>query len=237
MDDEAFWALIEGHARAAWRGEDQFPLRAYSELMPAQFVGWKPCARGRGTSVATLGAREIDEYEWVHELVPGFDKGNDLDRGLSPAARRTDRRCRRDRAGRARGAGGRFGYRMYFPPMRAGLHELFWHVPLIAKHGERFPGTPAGVLTAERAGAAPIHLVPERLVRPAHVAAAALEPVRGRPTPSHNARKLLDARAWLGEPLDPSFARSLLRLPRHASLDDYLLHAIPEVRRCVGFSG
>jgi len=72
MDDAAFWSLIEGEARAAWRGEDQFPLRAYSELMPAQFVGWKPCAQGRGRSVATLGAREIDEYEWAHELVPGF---------------------------------------------------------------------------------------------------------------------------------------------------------------------
>jgi hypothetical protein len=492
MDDEAFWSLIEGQARAAWRGEGQFPLRAYSELMPAQFVGWKPCAPGRGRSVATLGAREIDEYEWAHELVPGFDriaelvlaelgklmrgdphvlsdalldgnpawpaelaqaahrgkladeplvialalalsrthddKGNDrftlfgashagatlalegvdeaalvrwaggtrwahpdaaslagidtivtltpfamlpaairaaylarairivptpaslvffhhrrygtlvdeLPRAMQipllqlfprcedryairipqsgwlnggspgdghdrhhvmPYIARTHRwqRCARDvgipetalhdkvltalfstdpdviglynkpmarnaqlwtedyrllldgptadavaiaRAERAVGAGGWFGYRMYFPPMRAGLRELFWHVPVIAKPGERFPGTPAGVLTAELAGASPIRFVPERLARPAHVAAAALDPVRGRPTPSHNARKLLAARDLLGEPLDPSFARSLLRLPRRESLDDYLddrlIDAIPEVRRCVG---
>src|SRR5512144_2043708 len=74
MDDDAFWSLIEGQARAAWRGEDQFPLRAYSELMPAPLVGWKPCASGHGRSVATLGAREIDEYEWAHELVPGFEQ-------------------------------------------------------------------------------------------------------------------------------------------------------------------
>jgi len=39
MDDEAFWSLIEDEARAAWRGEGRFPLRAYSELMPAQFAG------------------------------------------------------------------------------------------------------------------------------------------------------------------------------------------------------
>lgn len=499
MDDEAFWSLIEGQARAAWRGEDQFPLRAYSELMPAQFVDWKPCARGRGRGVATLGAREIDEYEWALALVPGFDgiaahvlaelgtlmrgaphtlsdalldgnpawpaelaqaardgkladeplvialalalsrthddKGNDrwtlfgashagatlalegLDEaalvrwaggtrwahadaaslaGIDtivtltpfaelPAAIRAaylarairivptpaslvffhDPRCRaladelpraaqlpllplfpscedrdairipqsgwlygdapadghdRDhvesyiarthrwqhsthdaglpepamyekvstalfsadpdviglygkpmarnaqiwtedyrllldgptadaaaiaRAERAVRAGRWFGYRLYFPPMRAGLRELFWHVPVIAKHGERFPGTPVGVVTAELAGSAPIHLVPERLARPAHVAAAALEPlpdplldpVPDRHTSIHNAHKLLAVRDLLGEPLDPSFARSLLRLPRHASLDDYLRDAIPEVRRCVGRAG
>ncbi|HEX2689312.1 MAG TPA: M28 family peptidase [Kofleriaceae bacterium] len=488
MHDEAFWSLIEGEARAAWRGEGHFLLPAYSELMPAQFVGWKPYAPGRGPGVATLGAREIDEYEWAHELSPGFDriaehvlaelgklmrgdrhalshtlldgnpawpaelaqaagggkladepivialalalsrthddKGNDrwtlfgashagaelalegLDEAalvrwaggtrwahadatslagidtivtLTPFAElpaairaaylarairivptpaslvffhhpryraladelpratqipllhlfprcedryairipqsgwldegapaggdhrhrvvshiaRTHRwqRSARDagmpeaafhdkvstalfstdpdviglydkpmarnaqiwtedyhllldgptadvaaiaRAERAVLAGGRFGYRMYFPPMRAGLRDLFWHVPVIAKHGERFPGAPAGVLTAELPGAPPIRLVPERLARPAHLAAAALAPVRARPTPSHNARKLLDARDLLGEPLDPSFARSLLRLPKHASLDDFLSDAIPEVRRCVG---
>jgi hypothetical protein len=490
MDDEVFWSLIEGQARAAWCGEGQFPLRAYSELMTAPFVGWKPYARGRGRSVAARGAREIDEYEWAHELVPGFDwiaqhvlaelgklmrgerhglsdtlldgnpawpvelaqaardgkladeplvialalalsrthddKGNArwtlfgashagaalalegldeaalvrwaggtrwahadaasltgidtivtltpfaqlpaairaaylarairiiptpaslvffhhpryralagelpratqmpllhlfprcedryairipqagwLDEGAprggprhrivshiarthrwqrsarnagmpeaafhdkvstalfstdpdvlglygKPMARNAqiwteDYRLLLDgttadaaeiaRAERTVRAGGRFGYRMYFPPMRAGLRELFWHVPVIAKHGERFPETPAGVLTVELAGAAPIRLIPERLARPAHVAAAALDPVPRHSTPSHNARKLLDARDLLGEPLDPSFARALLRLPRQTSLDDYLRDTIPEVRRCVGPAG
>lgn len=495
MDDAAFWSLIEGEARAAWRGDDRFPLRAYSELMPAQFVGWKPCAQGRGRSVATLGAREIDEYEWAHELVPGFgwiaehvlaqigklmrgehhmlsdtlldgnpawpaelaqaahdgklageplvialslalsrthdDKGNDrwtlfgashagatlalegldeaslvrwaggtrwahadaaslagidtivtlapfaelpaairaaylartirivptpaslvffhhphyrvlagelpratqisllhlfprcedryairipqsgwLDEGapaggprhhIVPDIVRTHRwqRIARDagipeaafrdkvstalfstdpdvlglydkpmarnaqiwtedyrllldgptadaaaiaRAEQVVRAGGRFGYRMYFPPMRAGLRELFWHVPVIAKLGERFPGTPVGVLTAEQGGAAPVRLVPERLARPAHVVAAALDlvpgpvpgPLRGRPTLSHNVRKLLDVHDLLGEPLDPSFARSLLRLPKLARFEDFLRGAISEIQPCIG---
>ena len=74
MMDEAFWSMIEAEAREAWRGEGRYPLRAYSELMPAQFVGWKPCASGHGREVATLGVTEIDEYEWVHELAPGFDR-------------------------------------------------------------------------------------------------------------------------------------------------------------------
>ena len=29
--------------------------------------------------------------------------------------------------------GGRFGYRFYYPPMRAGERELFWHLPLVAR--------------------------------------------------------------------------------------------------------
>ncbi len=29
--------------------------------------------------------------------------------------------------------GGRFGYRIYYPPMRVGTRELFWHLPLLAR--------------------------------------------------------------------------------------------------------
>jgi hypothetical protein len=488
------WTAIEAEAREAFRGEGRFPLRAYSEFMPAQFVGWKPCALGTGREAATLGACEIDEYEWAHEIAPGLDriaehilhelgklvrgqphalshtlldgspawpreladaahagkladeplviamplalsrthddKGNDrftlfgtshdgpeaalaglddaaidalvrwaggtrwarlggggddagdvvpdgidtlvtvrpfgelpesvraayLARTLrlvpSPASlvfayhpryrtladalpratqipllhlfprcedryairipqsgwldegghakhrvvetiARTHRwqRIARDaglpadafhdrvstalfstdpdalglydkplarnvqiwtedyclvldgpvadrdaivRAEREVGAGGRFGYRMYFPPMRAGVRELFWHLPLIARPGERWRDAPLGYLTAERAGAAAIRMSPERLARPAHVAAAALPVEHGRPTASHNARKLLDARELLGAPLTPSFARSLLRLAKTAALDDHLATASAELRATIG---
>jgi hypothetical protein len=68
------WTTIELEARGAFRGAGRFPLRAYSEFMPAQFVGWKPCAQGTGRAVATLGACEIDEYEWAHEIAPGLDR-------------------------------------------------------------------------------------------------------------------------------------------------------------------
>jgi len=606
------WATIVREASESWRGPGRYPVRAYSEYMPAQLVGWKPCARGTGRAVATLGALEIDEYEWAHELAPGLDriarhvtealgklvrgephalsrtlldgnpawppelaaaaaagaladeplvlalalalsrthddKGNDrftlfgtshdgagaaLD-GLDDAAldalvrwaggtrwarhdeplagidtvvttqpfaalpdrvraaylaravrlvpspaslvfayhpryhalaeelpratqipllhlfprvedryairipqsgwldeggeaghrvvahiarthrwQRTARdvglpedafhdkvstalfstepdvlglydkplarnvqiwtedyrlvldgpvadRAALERAAREVGAGGRFGYRMYYPPMRAGARELFWHVPLIAKlapraasaqpagsgmrasparegearrapaarlehagllarhrytvvrveparrdgpaslaaagtpqqhdaaglaptgalpqheaasrtHAEqlarheytamaarpahargaqreptaaryaahdaqieRWAGAPLGYITVERAGAETTRHAPVRLARPAHVAAAALPPQHGRPTPSHNARTLLDAHELLGASLSPSFARSLLRLAKAETLDDYLATALAELRSCIG---
>ena len=29
--------------------------------------------------------------------------------------------------------GGRFGYRLIYPPLRAGARDLFWHLPLVAR--------------------------------------------------------------------------------------------------------
>jgi peptidase M28-like protein len=490
------WPGFEAEAHEAYRGRGRFPLRAYSEFMPAQFVGWKPCARGAGPA-ATLGDREIDEYEWAHEIAPGLDriaerilhelgklvrgqphalsrtlldgnpawpreladaahrgklageplviatalalsrthddKGNDrftlfgvshdgagaalaglddaaldalvrwaggtrwarlgageppslagvdtlvtvrpfaelpervraayLTRALrivpTPASlvfayhpryralaealpratqipllhlfprcedryairipqsgwldeggrahRVVDRiarsrrwqRIARDagipadayhdkvstalfstdpdvlglydkplarnvqiwtadyrllldgpgadrdaiaRAAREVGGGGRFGYRMYYPPMRCGARELFWHLPLVARavgrsagpSAERWTAAPLGYLTAEHPGAGSVRLAPQRLARPGHLVAAALPAQHGRPTPSHNARKLIDAHELLGAPLTPSFARSLLRLPRAETLDDYLTTAPAELRPCIG---
>src|SRR5262249_16077333 len=52
--------------------------------------------------------------------------------------------------------GGLFGYRLEFPAMRVGLHEVYWHRPLVAFRGENgrpalFMGAPLGYLTAYRA--------------------------------------------------------------------------------------
>jgi hypothetical protein len=52
------------------------------------------------------------------------------------------------RAEHAMTAGGRFGYRFYYPPMRAGAREVFWHT---------LDGR-SGYVTAERAGHAPLEL-------------------------------------------------------------------------------
>ncbi|HEY3803301.1 MAG TPA: M28 family peptidase [Kofleriaceae bacterium] len=121
--------------------------------------------------------------------------------------------------------GGRFGYRMYYPPMRAGVRELFWHVPVIANAKGRYQDGPIGYIGAERAGAAELVLAPNLLARPGHVAAARelqKDPGRARHTTSHNARKLLEARELLGEALAPSHARSLVHCAKHDSLEQWL---------------
>ena len=121
--------------------------------------------------------------------------------------------------------GGRFGYRMYYPPMRAGVRELFWHVPIVAASGKgRLHGAINGYVTAELAGAQPLLLSPHLLARPEHVAAARLferDPGHVRHTTCQNVRKLLEAKELLG-PIAPSHARSLLHIPKSQTLDEFL---------------
>ncbi|MGO9832384.1 MAG: M28 family peptidase [Myxococcaceae bacterium] len=123
-------------------------------------------------------------------------------------------------------AGGRFGYRLYYPPMRAGIRELFWHFPLVARAGAgRFTGGPLGYATAEVEGAKPLRLVPRLLARPDHVAAARLferDQERDRHSTSHNVRKLLEAHELLREPLPRSLGRALVHIPKDASVDDWI---------------
>ena len=121
--------------------------------------------------------------------------------------------------------GGRFGYRMYYPPMRAGLRELFWHLPVIAASGRgRLRDAMQGYVTAERPGAQALVLAPRLLARPEHVAAARLferEPGHARHTTCHNVRKLLEAKEQLG-PISPSHARALLHVERQTQLEAWL---------------
>jgi hypothetical protein len=161
-----------------------------------------------------------------------------------------------DRAARVVDAGGRFGYRFQFPPMRAGSRELYWHLPLVARRdagGGRAAmlddRPPLGYVTAE-GDAPPIVLAPRLLARPAHRAAATLfphEPGRMRFTTCHNARKLLELRELLGGPLSPSLARALVHAPRTMGLDAWIDHLpaaasdpaaaarlAAELRACVG---
>ena len=120
--------------------------------------------------------------------------------------------------------GGRFGYRMYYPPMRLGVRETFWHAPLVARAGlGRYPAAPLGYLTAE--GADRIVLEPRLLRRPVHLAAARAftqDPGHSRNTTSHNIRKLLDTRAELDEPLSREHARALLHIAKELSLEEWL---------------
>jgi hypothetical protein len=68
------WTQFAAEARAAYRGEGRFPLRAYSEMMPGPYVGVKPYLPER--HACTFGgagdALDIDEYEQSHDLEPGL---------------------------------------------------------------------------------------------------------------------------------------------------------------------
>ncbi len=126
-------------------------------------------------------------------------------------------------------AGGRFGYRMAYPPMRAGVRELFWHAPIVAKPDGRFADAPRGYVTAEAPNHEPLLLEPKLLARPVHRAVATLfesEPGRARHTTAHNARKLLEMHQLLGGKLDPEHARSLVHCAKTDSLETWLA-AIP----------
>ena len=132
--------------------------------------------------------------------------------------------------------GGRSGYRFYYPPMRAGEREIFWHLPLMARLGtgtaaELWDGPPlVGYAQAEAPAAhpdrPPIALVPRLLARPGYVEAAEMastEPGRARFATVHDVQKLLAFRELLEGALPPSFARALLHAAKHESLEAWLL--------------
>ena len=150
------------------------------------------------------------------------------------------------RAAAVTGAGGRFGYRFVFPPMRAGERELFWHLPIVARRadekGEKAKKDdetkvdvllrgPSGYVTAEHPTEPVIHLEPRRLARPGYTESARLfehEPGLVRYTTSQNTRKLLEMRELIGHALPPSFARALLRIGKTQTIDPWLAH-LPDV--------
>jgi hypothetical protein len=132
-------------------------------------------------------------------------------------------------------AGGRFGYRMLYPPMQIGRRELFWHLPLVARLDPAAgqvelleEGAPLGYLLAEPQpgeGIGPIVLEPRLLARSGHREAVTQflrEPGRARHTTCHNLRRLLDWSDHLGGPLPGPLARALVRAPQEHSLDEWV---------------
>jgi len=122
-------------------------------------------------------------------------------------------------AARVVDAGGHFGYRFFYPPMVVGTQEVYWHRPLVfwdqaSGLGPR-ASDPLGYITA-----GDVELTPRILDRPIH--RQLIERFDGRPRTLSNARKLVDTYELLGEPLEESFARSLIRTSPNETLDDWL---------------
>jgi hypothetical protein len=77
-----------------------------------------------------------------------------------------------ERAATVVDAGGRFGYRMMYPPMQGGVRSLYWHVPVVARRTGKRWTQQHGYISAERTGHATLTMEPALLARPAHHAAA-----------------------------------------------------------------
>jgi hypothetical protein len=132
--------------------------------------------------------------------------------------------------------GGTFGYRFQYPAMRVGVHEVYWHRPLVAYVSPTteqvvvLRDAPTGYLTAYRADkpdlVRPVEMWPRFLQRELHLAAIELfehtNDLRPHCT-TRNIRKLLDTQHLLGgKPLPYTLARQLLTLSKKESLDDWL---------------
>ena len=83
------------------------------------------------------------------------------------------------RAAERLAGGGLFGYRLFYPPMQVGRHEVFWHRPLVAYLDPRtdqptlLSDAPLGCLTAQRVpsggrSSRPVELWPRLLARADH---------------------------------------------------------------------
>ena len=140
------------------------------------------------------------------------------------------------RAARALRDGGRFGYRFYYPPMRVGKYEVFWHLPMVAflDHHTRKPrlldDAPLGYMTAHDAhspnpGPA-VELWPELRRRPEFIAT-----VHGyKKAYGHrdhqialNAHKLMEVWDFLGKRMLPwEFARHIVMIPKEETLEQWL---------------
>jgi hypothetical protein len=144
-----------------------------------------------------------------------------------------------ENAAKALAVGGLFGYRLLFPAMRVGHHEVYWQRPLAAYlspetgHGAVLPHAPLGYITAYNAEQPdlgnPITLSPRLLARKPHSEAVHL--FRHLHTQGHdlrphqtarNVRKVLDAREHFGRPLPPMFARRMISAPKAMDLDEWL---------------
>ncbi len=132
--------------------------------------------------------------------------------------------------------GGTFRYRFQFPPMQVGPYAIYWHLPLVAyfdraaNQPRLVTVAPAGYLTAylDQAPdlAHSVELWP-RLVRRSACLAALLDKEKVHEHYQHqtalNVLSILDNRELLGKPLSRTFARQMLRLAEHLSLEAWLV--------------
>ena len=140
-----------------------------------------------------------------------------------------------ERAGGTIDRGGRYGYRFFYPPMRAGIRELYWHRPVVVRApapGAAVQGFPGGALRGyvraeDRAPVSPrppLELTPRLLSRAGHREAAgefyaAGHPWRPRGPTRDDVRKLLAFSELLRGRLSAPLARALVHGARKTTLE------------------
>lgn len=133
-------------------------------------------------------------------------------------------------------AGGLFGYRFFYPPMRVGKHEVYLHRPLVAYEdstGEKAvvkPESLYGYITGYNTGVSgmtdPVELWPRMLKREIYLSAMHnfnTHHDHFSHQTSFNIISLFEA--WEKQerkPLTRSFAQNLLNIPKHKTFDDWL---------------
>jgi hypothetical protein len=141
------------------------------------------------------------------------------------------------RAARAIREGGRFGYRIYYPPMRVGKYEVFWHLPLVSyldpetRKPKLLDDAPLGYLTAYDADepdlSKPVELWPELRRRPEFIASAwGYKKAYGHHDHqiALNAFKLMTVYDFFGKKrlLPWDFARNITVIPKGQTLEQWL---------------
>jgi len=115
---------------------------------------------------------------------------------------------------RAVDAGGAFGYRFFYPPMRFEDEDVFWHRPVVAWEDGVVDDAPLGFMTVGEK-----KIEPRILARPEHLEIIAR--LGEQPRTMGNARKVVEAYEMLG-PLSESFARALVRCGEGESLEEWV---------------
>ncbi len=146
-----------------------------------------------------------------------------------------------ERAAEVVARGGTFRYRFQFPAMRVGLSEIYWQCPLVAyfdmPNGEvkMLDNGPLGYFTAYNRNnpdiAHPVELCPRLLRRNAYLWALHnfehIEEHYAHQT-ALNILRILDAsKIWQNKRLPRSFARQMVHLQEHETLESWLA-ALPE---------
>jgi hypothetical protein len=139
--------------------------------------------------------------------------------------------------------GGLFGYRFFYPPMRVGKHEVYWHRPMVAYlssqtgnveiDAESLHGYLAGYHQDDKAMNDPVELWPRFLRREIYL--LALNDFNSQNDhyshqTSKNILSLFDSWQKHGrKPLKRSYAHKLMNVSKHTSfehwLDDLIIHS------------